>query len=199
MLTTVSLLDALKADLGGISDYQAARRIGVSKATVSAWRSGTGSISDQNAHRIAELLRIPSMYVVACINVERLGTTGMHLEWRKAVVMHCDESVQRVSDLLEKERQRSRDGHLKAMAKELDTLATASGDDVDLRKAAKKLARMARRAGASILLVGLAVLGLSAPTPSEAYAASGGALRPTMYIMVNRLWKWLLGRPLATA
>lgn len=168
MLTTVRLLDALKADLGGISDYQAARKIGVSKATVSAWRSGA-SMSDENAHRIAEMLRVPPMYVIACINLERAEGTATEFTWRKATVTHRDESVKRVEELLQKQVERARDGHLKAMAKELETLAAGNGDE-DLVKAARKLAQMARRAGASVFLAGMMLVGgAGAPTPADAH------------------------------
>lgn len=46
---TLEVLNAMSAALGGASDYEIAKRLGVTRATVSKWRTGTGSMSDETA------------------------------------------------------------------------------------------------------------------------------------------------------
>jgi hypothetical protein len=70
MDTTKTLLDAVKAALSLRSDYALAKFLGVTQPTVYRWREG-GTLNDENAIRIADLLKISRAYVLACMAAER--------------------------------------------------------------------------------------------------------------------------------
>lgn len=59
MSVTIELLDRLKASRGGVSDYRAAKILGVSQPTVSSWRTGVKSLSAEKVILICEILREP--------------------------------------------------------------------------------------------------------------------------------------------
>ncbi len=70
METTESLLDALKTRLSLRSDYALAKYLGVTTVSMARWRAG-GSLSDENAIRVADLLKMPRAYVLACMAAQR--------------------------------------------------------------------------------------------------------------------------------
>lgn len=71
MLTTVELLNRVKAayDLG--SDYALAKKLGVSVQRVSNYMRKKTFLDDKMAFIVAELLDLNPAYVVACSNMER--------------------------------------------------------------------------------------------------------------------------------
>lgn len=75
METTNSMLDALKVKLNLRSDYALAKYLGVTTVSMSRWRSG-GSLSDDNAIRVARMLGMNPAYALACIHAERQPEDG---------------------------------------------------------------------------------------------------------------------------
>jgi transcriptional regulator with XRE-family HTH domain len=69
--TTVELLDAMRQELGGVSDYRVAIELGVTRATVSSWRQGKTKIGDEFTDKVAEILNLPPGYVLCAVNAER--------------------------------------------------------------------------------------------------------------------------------
>lgn len=55
MSASIELLDAFKASFGGLSDYAAARKLGVAQASISQIRNGITKFSIENALRICEM------------------------------------------------------------------------------------------------------------------------------------------------
>ena len=54
--TTITILDRVEKTLGGISDYRAAKELGVTQQTVSLWRAQRYIMSDKPAIRAAQIL-----------------------------------------------------------------------------------------------------------------------------------------------
>jgi predicted transcriptional regulator len=87
--TTLQFLEAVKRRQGISSDYAAAKLLGVTRQQVSHYRSGKSGFSDVTAVRIAELLGVPEIHVIAARNYERANRTEEKALWmelaRKAV------------------------------------------------------------------------------------------------------------------
>ncbi|KLU99018.1 hypothetical protein ABT56_23060 [Photobacterium aquae] len=64
MTYTVELLDMVKAKYGLTSDYQLAKKLGVSSARVSNWRNMKASLEWDTAFQVADLLGINDQNVV---------------------------------------------------------------------------------------------------------------------------------------
>lgn len=83
MDTTESLLDQLKIKLNLRSDYALAKHLNVTGVTMLRWREGKG-MSDVNALRVADLLKLPRAYVLACMHAQgaekNTDTSGV---WRQ--------------------------------------------------------------------------------------------------------------------
>jgi hypothetical protein len=85
-MTTLELLNLLSARHDGASDYRVAKLLGAKQQLTSQWRNGT-VMSDNWAIKVADLLKMPRAYVIACVNAERLkdadrfGDTGR--VWRQ--------------------------------------------------------------------------------------------------------------------
>lgn len=81
MKTTVEYLNAVKARRDLPSDYAAAKLLGVTRAAVSRYRLGQGYFEDIVALRVAEILEIDPMEVIAAVNLERARTESDRLTW----------------------------------------------------------------------------------------------------------------------
>ncbi len=71
ILTTAQILDRLIAETDAVSDYSVARLLDISRATVSRWRVGKGTMGDDTAQVAAKLLGEDPDYLLACLNAER--------------------------------------------------------------------------------------------------------------------------------
>lgn len=71
MKSTIDYMDEAKRKLGIESDYAAAKWMRVNRATISNYRNGKRIIDDYAAAKIAEVLEIPPMEIIAVANVER--------------------------------------------------------------------------------------------------------------------------------
>lgn len=81
MFTTVELLDALKLKTGAASDYALAPILGVTRASVSNWRTGKDTFSDSMAIKVAEMLDLDAGIVLVSINGERAKTETQKAMW----------------------------------------------------------------------------------------------------------------------
>lgn len=83
MKSTAAMLDALRTRAG--SDGKAAALLGVSQVTYSRWRSAnTPDLpSDDNAHKIAELLKLDPAFVLAVVNGDRAKTKETRATWHR--------------------------------------------------------------------------------------------------------------------
>lgn len=70
-MTTLEFLELLSARHDGASDYRVAKMLGAKQQLTSQWRNGT-VMSDNWAIKVADALKMPRAYVVACVNAERL-------------------------------------------------------------------------------------------------------------------------------
>ncbi|MDP5205773.1 helix-turn-helix transcriptional regulator [Alishewanella sp. SMS9] len=75
-MKTCDFIDELKAAYGLTSDYQAAKKLGISTTTISSYRAGRSFLSDDIALKIAHLLDVEPLLVLACVNAERHLKSG---------------------------------------------------------------------------------------------------------------------------
>jgi hypothetical protein len=71
MLTTLELLNRVKAAYSLDSDYALAKKLGISKQSVSYYYNKGSTLNDKTAFVVADLLELNPAYVVACSNMER--------------------------------------------------------------------------------------------------------------------------------
>ena len=72
------------------SDYRIAKLLGITRASVSRFRTGKGSFCDETAIRAAELLGIEPLKVIAAANAERSKdekTRGFWMRYAAATVL----------------------------------------------------------------------------------------------------------------
>ncbi|MEZ0208928.1 MAG: DUF3693 domain-containing protein [Candidatus Paceibacterota bacterium] len=82
MKSTINYVDAAKEKLGIESDYGIAKVLDVNRATVSLWRNGKGSMDDYAAAKIAVILGVDPMEVIASANAEREKTDERKEFWQ---------------------------------------------------------------------------------------------------------------------
>lgn len=75
-MNSCDFIDALKAAYGLTSDYQAAKKLGISTTTISSYRAHRSFLSDDIALKIADLLEVDPLTVLACVNAERNEKSG---------------------------------------------------------------------------------------------------------------------------
>ncbi|WP_223258539.1 alginate lyase family protein [Trinickia symbiotica] len=81
MKTTAEYLDAVKAKLDIPSDYATAKALGVTRAAVSGYRNGRTVPDDLVCARIASILDIEPMEVIAATNYHRAKTEDARALW----------------------------------------------------------------------------------------------------------------------
>lgn len=84
MKTTNQYLDAVKAKHGLTSDYQLAKLLGIRQSTISGYRAERSHLDDLMALKVAELLSIDPMEIIAAANVERAKTAETKRVWTTA-------------------------------------------------------------------------------------------------------------------
>jgi hypothetical protein len=80
-MNTPEYLDAVKRRLTLPSDYALQKPLGISKAQVSAYRTGKETMSDSIALRVAEILDMPAGRVLVDVHMERSKTPEMRAAW----------------------------------------------------------------------------------------------------------------------
>jgi transcriptional regulator with XRE-family HTH domain len=81
MKTTRDYLDAIKVKLDIPSDYATAKALGVTRAAVSRWRLCKATPDDLTCAKIAEILGIEPIEVIAAINFERSTDEHARAVW----------------------------------------------------------------------------------------------------------------------
>ena len=81
-MKTVDFLDAVKASYGLTSDYQLAKKLATSPARISNYRCNANFMDDAMCLKIADLLDMDALFVVASVNIER-NERGGHPEMVK--------------------------------------------------------------------------------------------------------------------
>lgn len=84
MKTTIELLDAAKRATECETDYQLAKKFGLTLATVSRWRTGKGTFDDDHAALIAGILGRSEEEVMALCQAERAKDTTNRMRWLRA-------------------------------------------------------------------------------------------------------------------
>lgn len=75
-MQTCDFLDAIKSSYGLTSDYQLAKKLAVTTSTIGNYRSKRSFLSDDMALRVAHLLDVEPLTVLACVNAERNEKSG---------------------------------------------------------------------------------------------------------------------------
>ncbi|MBY4945092.1 hypothetical protein K6V92_00440 [Cupriavidus respiraculi] len=81
MKTTLQYVDAVKAKLNLPSDYAIAKALGVTRAAVSSYRNQRTFFDDLTAVRVAEILGLNPMEVIAAANRERAKSEDARRVW----------------------------------------------------------------------------------------------------------------------
>lgn len=80
-MNTLEYLAACKDRLGIDSDYALAKRLGVRQPTISSYRAGRSRMDDDVALKVAEILELHPMQVIAAANAERAKTEEQKARW----------------------------------------------------------------------------------------------------------------------
>lgn len=97
MKTTVQYLDAVKRKLNLPSDYAAAKSLGITRAAVSKYRVGISGFDDLTAVRVAEILGLDPMEVIAASNAERSKDAAARAVWERLWGKATGVTVQRAA------------------------------------------------------------------------------------------------------
>lgn len=82
-MKTVQYLDAVKEKAGIASDYALAKRLGLTTSAISNYRHGRSSPDNLVAVRVAGILGIDPMVVIADIELERATHPELREVWRR--------------------------------------------------------------------------------------------------------------------
>lgn len=80
-MNTLEYLAACKARLGIESDYALAKQLGVRQPTISSYRMGRSRMDDDVALKVAEILNLHPLQVIAAANAERAKTDEQKARW----------------------------------------------------------------------------------------------------------------------
>lgn len=80
-MDTIEYVDAVKSRLHITSDYAVAKALGVTKQAVSRYMKGTGYFDDYVAIRVAKLLEIEPLQVIADVNLQRAQNAEVRAVW----------------------------------------------------------------------------------------------------------------------
>lgn len=85
MKTTVQWLDAVKARLDLPSDYAAAKALNVTRSAVSKYRLGRSVFDEKTCIRVAEILGVDPLEVIASARVESAKDAQTRNVWTHAL------------------------------------------------------------------------------------------------------------------
>lgn len=73
---TADFLNDIQAAYGLTSDYQLAKKLGVTPQAVYSYRSGRTFFNDEVSLKVAHLLELDPLIVLACANADRYSRQG---------------------------------------------------------------------------------------------------------------------------
>jgi hypothetical protein len=82
-MKTVEYLDAVKKKLGISSDYALQAPLGVKKQSVSNYRNGRSGFDSRVAMRVAQILGLEPLVVIADMEIERAATPEVEDFWKQ--------------------------------------------------------------------------------------------------------------------
>jgi hypothetical protein len=82
--TAQQLLELLRAKHGGCTDYRLAKLLGMYPQSISTVFTAGGTLSDENALTLAELLELPPSYVIICMHLQRAKDGATRDAWQDA-------------------------------------------------------------------------------------------------------------------
>ncbi|WP_151446750.1 helix-turn-helix domain-containing protein [Lacisediminimonas profundi] len=80
-MKSIEYLDQAKRRLGIESDYALAKALGITHSAMSNYRAGRSRIDDSVAVKVAQVLDINPMEIIAAANIERAKTDEMRVMW----------------------------------------------------------------------------------------------------------------------
>jgi plasmid maintenance system antidote protein VapI len=80
-MNTKEYLDRLKKELGVESDYALHKALGITRSAISKLMHGGGTLSDESAIKVAELLGIPPGQVIIDMHIERSKAPEIRAAW----------------------------------------------------------------------------------------------------------------------
>lgn len=83
MENTNELLDEVKRRHKIGSDYALAKRLGITRSVVSAYRTGKRNLGEDVAVTVADLLDVDPGYVLACMEAERTTHPAARAAWER--------------------------------------------------------------------------------------------------------------------
>jgi transcriptional regulator with XRE-family HTH domain len=75
-MQTIDFLNELKAVYGLTSDYQLAKKLQLTTSAITNYRSGRNFLNDEMALKVADLLDVDPLIVMACVHAERYSRAG---------------------------------------------------------------------------------------------------------------------------
>lgn len=93
MKTTADFLDALRAKLNLPSDGRLADHLGLHRQYMSEYRTQKTTFNDEMAMKIADILEIDPVYVVACMHAQRAKRAEEKTLWERIASMTVAASV----------------------------------------------------------------------------------------------------------
>lgn len=88
MTNAIRYLDALKARMGGVSDYRLAQILGISKQRLSKYRNEEDSFGTETAEKVAKALEIDPDEVVVAVQIDRAKTPEERARW-ESILKKC--------------------------------------------------------------------------------------------------------------
>lgn len=82
--TARQLLELLRAKHGGCSDYRLAKLLNMSQQGISSLMVNDGTLSDENAVKLALELDLPPAYVIICMHWQRAKDDTTRAVWEDA-------------------------------------------------------------------------------------------------------------------
>lgn len=82
--TAQHLLELLRAKLGGVTDYRLGKVLGMSPQGIAGITQNGGTLSDENAVKLALELDLPPSYVIICMHWQRAKDATTRAAWEDA-------------------------------------------------------------------------------------------------------------------
>ena len=78
------MLELLRANLGGVSNYRLAKVLGMTHQGIGMIMNHDATLSDENAVKLALELELPPSYVIICMHWQRAKDAATREAWQDA-------------------------------------------------------------------------------------------------------------------